>query len=361
MSWQEERAHTGPRRIDTVCPDAHSALIVDDEPQICELIRMALSSEGWQCKTATNPSDAMQLVVGEAFAVIITDISMPNTNGLDLLAYIREKSPRAKVILITGHSKTEYLAQALELGAFEFLPKPLDINQLLDVVSRAAQQVSTSQLSTRAAKAIALEDRFRMAALDSIKALVQAVEAKDPYTRRHSEQVAHYCVELAEFLQKDEEFVETVRVAALLHDIGKIGVPDHILTKPDVLTAEEFAEIHKHPAAGADILRNVSMFATEALLVRAHHEHWDGSGYPDGLAGEEIPYGARLIHIADAMDAMLMRRTYKKAFPLETVLNEIRYGVGTQFDPALALSTLKWVEAHPDKVILPTAKDLQAT
>ncbi|MFP4054942.1 MAG: HD-GYP domain-containing protein [Phycisphaerae bacterium] len=188
-----------------------------------------------------------------------------------------------------------------------------------------------------------------------MRALVKAVEAKDPCTCRHSEHVAHYAVALWDHLAFDPARRESIRTASLLHDIGKIGIADRILTKPGRLTDKEFVHIRRHPAIGSEILENIAMFSAEARLIRHHHERWDGLGYPDGLRGEQIPLGARIIAIADALDAMLMRRSYKDPFSIPRAIEELQAGAGTQFDPHLAEVAVLWVRANEPRIILPQA------
>lgn len=189
--------------------------------------------------------------------------------------------------------------------------------------------------------------------LGMVRALVRAVEAKDFYTRWHSEQVAHYAVHLAQRLGLEAKTVESIRIAALLHDVGKIGVPDHILVKPGPLTEEEFAIVRRHPGMGAEILSHIAMLDQEAVLVRHHHERWDGGGYPEGLFGDQTPLGARLIQISDSIDAMLMERTYKRCYSPEKMIDELVRCAGKQFDPVLAGEAVQWCRANPDKLVLP--------
>jgi putative nucleotidyltransferase with HDIG domain len=186
-----------------------------------------------------------------------------------------------------------------------------------------------------------------------VLALVRAVDAKDSYTRRHSEQVAHYAKAIAEAMGLPARLIESIHIAALLHDIGKIGVPDRILTKVGTLTEEEFWHIRRHPALGAEILGTVGLFKAESLLVRHHHERWDGCGYPDGLTGEESPLGARVIMVADCIDAMLMERTYKKGYSVEKMLTELTRCAGTQFDPKIEAAALAWCQSHREALFLP--------
>jgi putative nucleotidyltransferase with HDIG domain len=334
---------SGPARI----------LIVDDEPQICDCIRDELLVRGFHCTISTQGEEARNILREQAFDVVIADVTLPGINGLDLLSCAKGISSSCKVILITGSPKREYLAQAILSGAYEYMEKPFRSKELFEVVSRAVTDFSPeTPLIARAADAMETSEKTRQASLDSVRALVRAVEAKDPYTRRHSEQVAHYAVNLSAAMNLTPAMIETIRVASLLHDIGKIGVPDHILLKPGPLTPEEFENIRRHPALGADILSNISLFNREANLVRHHHETWDGTGYPDGLAAEEAPLGSRIIHMADAMDAMLMERTYKRGYHVQKMLDEIIRCSGSQFDPRIAATALQWCRTNPEKLIV---------
>jgi putative nucleotidyltransferase with HDIG domain len=335
---------TGPARI----------LIVDDEPVVCALIRAELSECGFDCQVATEPQHAKDLLASQPFDLVISDIAMPQISGLDLLAHIRQHVPGCKVILMTGASKREYVAQALMLGAYDYVEKPFRVGELVEAVTRAVSDgLDLPNLPVRAAAAMELSEQVRKASFDSVRALVLAVEAKDPYTRRHSEQVAHYAVGLAKALNLPDDAVQSIRTAALLHDVGKIGIPDHVLTKPGPLTEREFEHVRRHPAIGADILANITLFGREAQFVRHHHERWDGKGYPDGLAGEESPLGARIIQVSDCIDAMLMERTYKKSYPPDKMIGELIRCAGTQFDPKIAAAAVAWCQSHREALFLP--------
>jgi len=335
---------TGPYRV----------LVVDDEPAVCAFIQDEFRQQGYDCTVATEPEQAIALLDGDAFDLILADISMPRLSGLHVLVYAKQKAPDCRVVLITAHGTRDHVAQALFLRAFDCVEKPFEASELLSVASRALHdKAQFSALSLRAADAMEFQDQAARASLDSVLALVRAVEAKDPYTRRHSEQVAHYARSIAETLGLPARLMERIRIAALLHDVGKIGVPDHILTKAGPLTEEEFQYIRSHPALGAEILGTIGLFKAESLLVRHHHERWDGGGYPDGLAGEECPLGARVIMVADCIDAMLMERTYKKSHTVEKMLAELTRCAGTQFDPKLAAAALAWCQSHREELFLP--------
>ncbi len=320
-----------------------AVLVVGDEPQVCSSIGDTLSGCGFDCRVCADPQQAKQLLDEGQFDLLISDIAMSHLSGLDLLVHVKHDAPNCRVIFTTDVSNKEHLAQALVLGAFDYIEKPFRTEELVEVVTRATcEDYEIPQLTLKAAAAVQSNWRARQASLESVRALVLAIEAKDQYTRRHSEQVTHYAVNLAELMELAPEQIESVRVASLLHDIGKIGVPHSVLTSPWTLTDEEFEYIRRHPAIGADILANITMFGGEAKLVRAHHERWDGGGYPDGLTGEEAPLGSRIIMIADSMDAMLMHRSYKKNYSADKMLDELVRCAGTQFDPRLAATAVRW-------------------
>jgi len=189
---------------------------------------------------------------------------------------------------------------------------------------------------------------------ESTRVLVAAVEAKDPFTTRHSDTVAEYVEQIARRLQLPPRRLRTLRTASILHDVGKLGVPDAILQKPGPLTDEELEIVRRHPTTGVEILSHASHLSEELPLILHHHEWYDGKGYPAGLRGDEIPFGARILAAADALDAMLSRRSYKEPYTIERAIDELRAGTGRQFDPLVASTTIEWLDSTP-------AEDLQAT
>ncbi|MFA6133482.1 MAG: HD domain-containing phosphohydrolase [Phycisphaerae bacterium] len=343
-----------PQKSKSMETQTGKILIVDDEPQVVSLIREELSEHGFVCWTAGEVDGAKALINSQSPDVMITDVLMSNIGGLELLAYAGTHAPRCKVILITGSSRREYIAQAMLLGAYDYIEKPFVPGELVEAASKAFEGGGNRPiLLDRAAAALELDSQVRQASLDSVRALVRAVEAKDPYTRRHSEQVAHYAVNLALALGLSATMIKSIRVASLLHDIGKIGVPDHILAKPGPLTAEEFYCVRNHPVLGAEILANITLFSKESLWVRHHHERWDGKGYPDGLTGENCPLASRIMQVADSIDAMLMERTYRAAYSVEKMIGELVRCAGTQFDPRIATAAVTWCQAHREALFLP--------
>jgi diguanylate cyclase (GGDEF)-like protein len=195
-----------------------------------------------------------------------------------------------------------------------------------------------------------IRQQLRCTYVESTRALVAAVEAKDPYTREHSLTVSIYAEAIGKRMKLNAPMLETLRAAALLHDMGKIGVPDAILTKPGRLTPEEFDVVKRHPQTALEILGHVSFLNDERPLILHHHEHYDGQGYPAGLCGDRIPIGARILAVADALEAMSSPRSYKAAFGLDQVRRELTAGAGHQFDPAVAQETLNWLDEVPDVI-----------
>lgn len=331
-------------------------LVVDDEPQVCSLIRQQLLELGLESCAVTESRQAEELLSTRRFELVIADVRMPDIDGMQLLTHARQQVPGCKVVMITGGSTQQYLTQALALGAYDYIEKPINAEEFAALIGRALKaEDGISELSVRAAEAIRLSNQSRQTAFDSVRSLVHTVEAKDPHTREHSEHVALYATSLATDMDLPATDVESIRVASLLHDIGKIGVPDHVLTKPGPLTEEEFELIRRHPTLGADILSHMAVFEQEARIIRYHHEDWNGKGYPCNLAGERIPLGSRIIRVCDAMDAMLMERTYKTSYPVEHMLDELTRASGSQFDPSIARQAILWCRTTPDKLIVPVA------
>ncbi len=280
--------------------------------------------------------------------VLVTDICMPEITGLDILAHIKRNGIDCKTIIITGAPNVDYLAESISLGAHDFMPKPCDFDVLAESIRQAKGQGNSDQsLQIRAARAIQRQTQVEEVSLEAALALARAVEAKDIYTQRHAEQVTYLSVCIAEMAGLETELIESIRLAAMLHDIGKIGIPDRILLKPDRLTEEEFELIKTHPVVGAEILERISVFSDLAQFVRHHHENWNGTGYPDSLKGERLPLGARVIRLADSIDAMFAARSYKVPYTLEKVEEELHLGRGKLFDPDLCEIAIQWCRSNP--------------
>ena len=323
-------------------------LIVADESPICNLP----GDPSLACVSVRKPEKAKKSLAEEHFDVLVVDLSRPDAKCTDLLAHARKKSPHCRIILLGSDSIHRELARAFALGATDYLQKPFSPEDLAGMISRAVAAEAYPHGPTRLwnGSRLELHSQRKEASLEGIQALVTAVEAKDPYTNQHSRQVEHYATQLAKRLNLQADVIESISVASLVHDVGKIGVPDHILTKPGNLSEKEFASIRQHPALGEQIIRNLSVFNAEAKIIRHHHENWNGTGYPDTLAGEEIPLPSRIIRIADSMDAMLMARSYKGPYPIETMLDELTRCAGRDFDPKVAGIAAEWSRVHTQEL-----------
>jgi len=320
-------------------------LIVDDEEVICNILARRLTKEGYVCMTANDGREALKHFYKNTFSLIISDIKMPEMDGLELLKRIRDVDPKMIVIMVTAFPEIDRAVEAMRLGAYDFIIKPADLDLVTLSVKRALEKKRLEEevetyhrnlerlVEERTAK---LQQAYRIlkkAHLDSVKVLAEAIDAKDPYTRGHSDRVTRMSMKIAFQLGFAEERMESLEYGALLHDIGKIGIKDEILQKPDVLSSEEFQSIREHPLIGVKIVEGIEFFKDKIPMIRHHHEHFDGSGYPDGLAGEAIPLEARIIAIPDAFDAMTSVRPHRGNMPLQDVIEEMEKCKGTQFDP----------------------------
>jgi response regulator RpfG family c-di-GMP phosphodiesterase len=338
--------------VETMQSAPKNVLIVGDDVRLCLLIGDELCRGDFDCHSVTDLQEVRQLLDTGGYDLLIAEVTGPHVTCMDLLLHACKTSHRHKVILTTGTPNHEFLTEALMLGAYECLERPFDVSELARLAREATgADALTSPLATRAAAVMTDSAQVKAAALESVQALALAVAAKDPYTRRHGEQVTHYAISLAEAFDACPDVIESVRVAAMLHDIGYVGVPDRILAKSGPLSDEEFEHVCRHPAMGAKILAAIALFEREALIVRHHHEDWDGGGYPDGLAGEEIPWAARIIRVADAMDTMLVGRAHRDPYSVDKMLGQLRLGAGKQFDPEVAAMATQWCRENTDSLI----------
>jgi putative two-component system response regulator len=326
-------------------------LVADDDVRICELVSNALSAEGIICVTTSVWTEACTLLERDTFSAILTDDRFARRGRPDLVTHARIWNPSCRILICSRSADGSI--EALAKGAHAWLAKPLDAAEACSRIRNALATGLQRESRIGPKRAEQVVTRHGQSAIDGIRALVDAIAAKDSATRRHCEQVTFYVTGMCGFLGLSEDHRESIWIASLLHDIGKIGVPDAILTKTGRLSPGEFARIQRHPQIGADILSNISMFAEESRLVRYHHERWDGLGYPHGLAAGDIPFGSRLLGVADAVDAMLSRRSYKDAYSVEATLEELDRCAGSQFDPEIARAASEWISRSPENVIRP--------
>jgi putative nucleotidyltransferase with HDIG domain len=322
-------------------------LIVDDEEVICSILARRLTREGYTCVTANNGREALQYFYKHPFSLIISDIKMPEMDGLALLKRVKATNPKMMVIMVTAFPEIDLAVEAMHLGAYDFIIKPADLDLVILSVKKALEKKRLEEeiVAYRSHLERLVEERttklqqayriLKKAHLDSVKVLVEAIDAKDPYTRGHSDRVTRMSLKIAFQFGFAEDRLESLEYGALLHDIGKIGIKDEVLQKPGALNSEEYQYIQEHPLIGVKIIEGLDFFKDKIPMIRHHHEHYDGSGYPDGLLGEAIPLEARIIAVPDAFDAMTSARPHRGMMPLQDVLMELEKCKGTQFDPKI--------------------------
>lgn len=316
----------------------YKIIAVDDESGILDTLKVFLNKAGYGFVGITDPMEAIERVKVEHFDLMLLDFIMTPVHGDQVVEAIRKFNKDLYILLLTGHKD---LAPPLEtirrLDIQGYCEKSDKFDQLLLLVESGIKAISQMNLIRKIN--IELKDTYsklEKAYMESVETLRYTVEAKDTYTRGHSDRVSEYSVLLGNKLGLSEEDINTLKIGGLFHDIGKIGVPDSILLKTTKLTDDEYSEIKNHPSIGAHILSNATIFQNVIPIVKHHHERYDGNGYPGKLQGENIPYLARIAAIADAFDAMTSRRTYRDSLSLDIVKSEIKRCKGTQFDPNLA-------------------------
>jgi putative two-component system response regulator len=324
-------------------------LITDDEKDIRELLRDFLESEGYECLLAANAFEALEKFrTEEQFDIVMSDIRMPGKSGLELLEEIKQVNPDVMVIMISAVKDIESAITAMEKGAYDYVSKPFKLNEVSFAASKALEKrrlvLENKEYQKHLEKMV--EERtsdLKNALLEldktynfTLRAMATVLDTRDTETQGHSLRVVSFTLKLAELMQiSDKTTLKVYEYGALLHDIGKIGIPDAILRKPEDLTAPEWVIMKKHPTIGYNLLRRIKFLEASARIVLHHHEAFDGSGYPNGLSGENIPLGARIFNIADAIDAITSDRPYQKALPFKIAAAELRKHSGQQFDPQI--------------------------
>jgi putative two-component system response regulator len=341
-----------------------TVLVVDDEAPVRQLLTRWLTADGWNCVPAASALEAIEVLRAQPVQVVTTDLNMPEHNGVWLLEQITKLYPEVSVLMLTAATDTQQAIEALTKGAVGYLFKPI---QSQEYVLRVRQAWERGELLRERREHLRTLERrvyeqtlaLRIAQEETIHRLVMASACRDEETGAHIRRTGllSECLALAAGWSKAE--AEQLRMAAPMHDVGKIGIPDAILRKRGKLTDEEFAIMKRHTQIGARMLSGSSspVLQLAEKVAHSHHERWDGDGYPDRLAGEQIPEAARILTIVDVYDAISHDRIYRPAMPENVVLEIMRRGVGTHFDPqllALFLANYEQLraitEAHPDEV-----------
>jgi putative two-component system response regulator len=331
-------------------------LIVDDEEQIQRVLVKLLERQGYQCSVAGTAEQAHELVRAREFAVLLCDVNLPGQSGIDFLQYIVAEHPNTATVMVTGLDDTALAQTALDIGAYGYIIKPFEMNEMIINVTNALRRRKL-EMENRAhrnmlermvhARTLALrksvqrlqqtEHELRLSREETIFRLARAAEFRDGITGQHIHRMSRYCELIARRLGFDPERCELIRMASILHDIGKLGTPDHILLKPAALTAAEYEIMKKHAETGYEMLAGSEsrLLQLAATIARTHHEKYDGRGYPHGLRGNDIPIEGRIAAVADVFDALTSVRPYKAAEPVPKAVEMLRAGHGSHFDPVV--------------------------
>lgn len=321
-------------------------LIIEQNAEKRSLLKAFFSGK-YICDEAESINLAAEKIREKEYAVILTPVALPEVNGIDFIPFLRMMSPRSVAIFISNHETAGNTVKAFRAGAFEVIQMPYTLKKIESAVAKAFARYEIQYLKDKyqlhleelvaertAELDKALEDievSYRM----TLKALAQALETRDFETHGHSERVVTFSLRLGYELGLDKEALRDLELGALLHDIGKIGVPDAVLRKPAKLNEEDWNKMKLHPLHGQKILRNIPFLEGAARIVSQHHEKWDGSGYPVGLRGEDIDIGARIFAVVDAFDAIISDRVYRRGCSYEEAVSELNRCAGTQFDPMI--------------------------
>jgi len=359
---------------------AHTVLFVDDEVNILKALQRLLRSEHMNVLCASRAQEALELLDKQPCQVVVTDQRMPEMSGVDLLSQVRQRFPDIVRMMLTGYTEMDVAVDAINRGEiYRLITKPWSDDELRATIRQAfdhsdlkneikrLNHVTREQnfklqdmnrnlegkVRERTKQLAEKHQELRTAYVQTIRALAEAVDAKDAYTRGHSERVGVYASKIAREMGFQKDIIERVYIAGLLHDVGKIGVRDSVITKPDRLTPEEYDEIKQHPAIGAKILEPVDFLSDVTPCVRHHHEWFDGSdrGYPDRLRGDAIPLPSRIILVADTVEAMTSDRPYRKALSLDVVYAEVTKYSGSQFDPVCVDAFLRVLSREGESFI----------
>lgn len=310
----------------------HTILIVDDEINNIQLLKRTFRGK-YRIMTASNGLEGLETLKNnlDEISLIVSDHKMPIMEGTKFLEEANKIAPDVIKILLTGFSDIEIITDAVnKCNLFQYVLKPFNPEELQEAVKNGLDK-----FDLMSSKSLILKD-LKELFYKTIKSIASALDAKDPYTHGHSLRVTLYAIILARELHIPATDLEAIETAGLLHDIGKIAIPESILCKPGKLTDDEFAIMKSHPVNSEKLIASIKKLHEISPGVKHHHERWDGRGYPDHLAGEDIPYSARIIAIADTYDAMTSTRSYRKALPHEVAIDEIQKCAGGQFDPVLA-------------------------
>jgi putative two-component system response regulator len=307
--------------------DMSRVLVIDDDEAICQMLARRLSRSGYGVTSCYSSEDALQILRRAAFDLVLCDVELPGMDGLAFCARIHDSHPDLPVVILTGYGGVELARAALQKGATDFVTKPIELDALSLLVEKNLERKRVER-----GRELSRDSRL---ILQFIEALAAAIDAKESATAQHSLRVMELSGSLARALGLEEAECQSLELAALVHDVGKIGIPDRILQKPGELDEAEWELVRTHPVVGSQIVGRIEELSYVADVVRHHHERIDGEGYPDRLEGEAIPLAARIIAVADAYEVMTADRVYRSRLPQDEALTRLQASSGTQFDSEL--------------------------
>lgn len=316
-------------------------LIVDDEESILSALTKFLTVKGYDVSTAASGEEALDVLRRLKIAGLVVDVRMPGLSGIDLVPKVLEIEPNAAILMLTAVNDATTASLCMQRGAMEYLTKPIDLEELHKAIQRALKRrdalLETDELNQWLKEEVAVRTaelrreraNLQRISVATLEVLVNALEAKDPYSRGHSARIADLSAMVAAEMGLEDEDVEAVRTAGRLHDIGKIGIREEVLVKQGPLTDDEYEHVKQHVVVGSQILAPLTHLREVIHYVRSHHERWDGRGYPDGLKGEEIPIGARILAVVEVYDALTTSRPYQEKMSSEFAIERMRDLTGT--------------------------------
>ncbi len=333
-------------------------LIVDDEAQIRNALSRLLTKRGWEVTSASSGSEALEQITAFGPELMLLDVRMPGMTGIDVVSEALSLDPDLGIMMLTAVADASTASICMQRGAIDYLTKPIEINQLEIALKRAIKRRDTlvqnremsqwlkEEVARRTRELEREQQKLRALSVATLEALINTLEAKNPFLVGHSARVAAFAATIASQMSLTDDEIDTIRIAGRLHDLGMIGIRESVLNKAGRLTDEEYEHIKRHVTIGSQILAPLKHLGDVGSLVRSHHEHWDGSGYPDGLQGEDIPLGGRVLCASEIYDALTTTRPYQEKLEPEEAVDRMRTLEGRVIDPQIMEAVLGAIEQH---------------